>query len=62
LFADDFNLITQLNSACFAIRTLKLFVTIEDLRMVYSAYVHSVIMNGLPFRRKIMTLWHKREL
>jgi hypothetical protein len=41
--------ITKLDSACFAIRTLKLFLTIEDLRMVYFAYVHSVIAYGLPF-------------
>jgi hypothetical protein len=31
--------ITKINSACFAFRTLRLFLTIEDLRMVYSAYV-----------------------
>ncbi|PNF16664.1 hypothetical protein B7P43_G06414, partial [Cryptotermes secundus] len=30
--------ITKLNSACSAIRTLKLFLTIENLRMVYFAY------------------------
>jgi hypothetical protein len=30
--------ITRLNSACFAIRTLKLFLTIENLRMLYFAY------------------------
>jgi hypothetical protein len=41
--------ITKLNSACFAIRILKSFLTIEDLRTVYFAYVHSVIMYALPF-------------
>jgi hypothetical protein len=41
--------IAKLNSACFAIRILRLFLTIEDLRMVYFAYVHSVIAYGLPF-------------
>jgi hypothetical protein len=41
--------ITKLNSACFAIRILKSFLTIEDLRTVYFAYVHSVITYGLPF-------------
>jgi hypothetical protein len=41
--------ITKLNSACFAIRSLKLFLTIEDLRIVYFAYVHSIIMYGLSF-------------
>jgi hypothetical protein len=41
--------IAKLNSACFAIRALKLFLTIEDLRIVYFAYVHSIITYGLPF-------------
>jgi hypothetical protein len=41
--------ITKVNSACFAISILKSFLTIEDLRTVYFAYVHSVIMYGLPF-------------
>jgi hypothetical protein len=41
--------ITKLNSACFAIRILKSFLMIEVLRTVYFAYVHSVIMYGLPF-------------
>jgi hypothetical protein len=41
--------ITKLNSACFAIRSLKLFLTIEDLKIVYFAYVHSIITYGLPF-------------
>jgi hypothetical protein len=41
--------ITKLNSACSTIRILKSFLTIEDLRTVYFAYVHSVIMYGLPF-------------
>jgi hypothetical protein len=35
--------IIKLNSVCFTISTLKLFLTIEDLRMVHFAYVHSVI-------------------
>jgi hypothetical protein len=41
--------IAKLNSACFAIRVLKLFLNIEDLRIVYFAYVHSIIAYGLPF-------------
>jgi hypothetical protein len=41
--------ITKIDSACFAFRTLRLFLTTEDLRMVYFAYVHSVIAYGLPF-------------
>jgi hypothetical protein len=42
-------LITKLNSACFAIRSLKLFLTIEDIKIVYFAYVHSIITYGLAF-------------
>jgi hypothetical protein len=38
-----------MNSAFFAIRALKLFVTIEDLKIVYFAYVHSIITHGLAF-------------
>jgi hypothetical protein len=41
--------ITKLNSACFAIRSLKLFLTIQDLRIVYFAYVLSIITYCLPF-------------
>jgi hypothetical protein len=41
--------IANLNSTCFAIRTLKLFLNIEDLRIVYFAFVHSIITYGLPF-------------
>jgi hypothetical protein len=41
--------ITKLNSACYAIRTLKSILTIEDLKMVYFAYAHTIIMYGLPF-------------
>jgi hypothetical protein len=43
--------ITKITSACFAFKTLRLFLTIEDLRMVHFAYVHSVIVCGLPFWR-----------
>jgi hypothetical protein len=41
--------IAKLNSACFAITALKLFLNIEDIRIVYFAYVHSIIMYGLTF-------------
>jgi hypothetical protein len=41
--------IAKLNSASFAIRDLKLFLNIEDLRIIYFAYVHSIITYGLPF-------------
>jgi hypothetical protein len=41
--------IAKLNSACFAIRALKLFSNIENPRIVYFAYVHSINTYGLPF-------------
>jgi hypothetical protein len=41
--------ITKLNSACFVIRSLKLFLTIEDLKIVYFAYVYSIITYGVVF-------------
>jgi hypothetical protein len=47
--------LTKLNSVCFAIRILKSFLTIEDLRTVYFAYVHSVITYGLAFRGMPLT-------
>jgi hypothetical protein len=37
-------IIPKLNSACFAFRTLKLFLSIEELKTVNFAYVHSFIM------------------
>jgi hypothetical protein len=39
----------KLNSACFAIRSLKVFLTINDLKITYFAYVHSIITYGIAF-------------
>jgi hypothetical protein len=41
--------ITKLNSACFAIRSLNFLLTTEDLKIVYFAYVHSIITYGIAF-------------
>jgi hypothetical protein len=41
--------IKKLNSACFAIRSLKVFLTINDLKTIYFAYVHSIITYGFAF-------------
>jgi hypothetical protein len=41
--------IPKLNSACFAIRTLKSFLSTEELRIIYFAYIHSIIMYGIVF-------------
>ena len=42
-------IIPKLNSACFALRTVKLFLSIEELKIVYFAYLHSVISYGIIF-------------
>jgi hypothetical protein len=42
-------IIPKLNLACFAIRTLKLFLSIEELKTIYFAYVHYVISYGIIF-------------
>jgi hypothetical protein len=39
----------KLNSACFAIRSLKSLLTTDDLNIVYFAYVHSIITYGIAF-------------
>jgi hypothetical protein len=39
----------KLNSACFVIRSLKSVLTIYDLKIVYFAYVHSIITYGIVF-------------
>jgi hypothetical protein len=41
--------IKKLNSACFPIRSLKVLLTINDLKTVYFAYVHTVIAYGIAF-------------
>jgi hypothetical protein len=42
-------IIPKLNSARFALRTVKLFLCKEELKIVYFAYVHSVISYGIIF-------------
>jgi hypothetical protein len=42
-------MIKKLNSACFAIRSLKSLLTINDLKIIYFAYAHSVIAYGIAF-------------
>jgi hypothetical protein len=41
--------IKKLNSACFAIRSLKSLLSINDLKMIYFAYAHSIIAYGIAF-------------
>jgi hypothetical protein len=39
----------KLNSAWFVIRSLKSILTIDDLKIVYFAYVHSIVTYGIVF-------------
>jgi hypothetical protein len=57
--------IKKLNSACFSIRSLKVLLTINDLKTIYFAYVHSIITYGIAFwgnatNNKIVFIIQKR--
>jgi hypothetical protein len=40
-------LVPKMNSACYAVRTVKGFMSQETLKMIYCAYVHSIIEYGI---------------
>ena len=40
---------SNLNTACFVIRTIQAIMSQETLRMVYFAYIHSVTSYGIIF-------------
>jgi hypothetical protein len=42
-------IINKLSAACYAIRNIKYTVTIETLRLIYFAHVHSIISYGIMF-------------
>jgi len=42
-------MMSKLNTACFVIRTIKVIMSLETLRMVYFAYIHSIISCGIIF-------------
>jgi hypothetical protein len=42
-------LVTKLSSACYAIRTVKGFMSQETLKMIYFSYVHSITEYGIIF-------------
>jgi hypothetical protein len=42
-------IVPKLSSACFAVRALKPFLSLESLKMVYFSYFHSIISYGLVF-------------
>jgi hypothetical protein len=43
------DLTSKLNKACYAIRSIKPFMTLKVLRMVYFSYFHSVMSYGIIF-------------
>jgi len=42
-------ILSKLNTACFVIRTIPAIMSLKKLRMVYFAYIHSVISYGIIF-------------
>ena len=40
---------SRLNSACSVIRSLKSFISVKNLRIIYFSYVHSIITYGIIF-------------
>ena len=40
-------IMSNLNTACFVIRTIQAIMSLETLRMVYFAYIHSIISYGI---------------
>ena len=40
---------SKLNKACYAIRSIKRFLSVNILRMIYFSYVHSVMSYGIIF-------------
>jgi hypothetical protein len=44
-----FELTSRLNKACYAIRSIELFMSIDVLRSTYFSYMHSIISYGIIF-------------
>jgi len=40
---------SKLTKACYAIRSVKPFMSLEEVRMTYFSYVHSVLSYGIIF-------------
>jgi hypothetical protein len=43
------DIISELNKACFAIRSIKPFMSLEAMRLIYFSYFHSVLSYGIIF-------------
>jgi len=58
-------MMSKWNTACFVIRTIQAIMSLETLRMVYFAYIHSIISYGIilggnqPFSDKIFKIQKK---
>jgi hypothetical protein len=52
-------LTSRLNKACYAIRSIKPFMSIDVLRSIYFLYVHSIISYGIIF---LGNLSHSEEI
>ena len=46
-------MMSKLNTACFVIQTIQAIMSLETLRMVYYAYIHSIISYGIIFLGEI---------
>jgi hypothetical protein len=55
-------MMSKLNTACFVIRTIQAIMSLETLRMVYFAYIRSIISYGIilggnqPYSDKIFKI------
>ena len=55
-------MMSKMNTACFVIRTMQAIISPETLRMVYFAYIHSIMRYGIifcgnqPYSKKIFKI------
>ena len=49
------HMMSKMNTACFVIRTIQAIMSPETLRMVYCAYVHSIMSYGIIFGETNLT-------
>jgi hypothetical protein len=42
-------LISRINKACYAIRAIKPFMSLDVMKLIYYSYVHSVLSYGIIF-------------
>jgi len=58
-------MMSKLNTTCFVIRTIETIMSLKTLRMVYFAYIHSIISYGIifgrnqPYRDKIFKIQNR---